>query len=124
VQFRILGPLEVEADGRPLRPGRRRERCLLAVLLLETGHVLPIRRLVELLWDGEPPTHARRALHVHFRTLLTRARAIADPGPRAELLHTALHLWRRGPIDLPCDRVGIRASVRCSSLESTWRVPE
>jgi DNA-binding SARP family transcriptional activator/tetratricopeptide (TPR) repeat protein len=63
VQFRLLGPVEIEAGGE-LRPlPRRRERCLLAVLLLEANRVVPVSQLAELLWDGDPPDRARRMIY-------------------------------------------------------------
>jgi DNA-binding SARP family transcriptional activator/tetratricopeptide (TPR) repeat protein len=78
VQFRVLGPVElVTGDGRVISPARRRERCLLAVLLLAPGQVIPAHRLTELLWDGQPAEHARRALYAH----VARLRAmLADAG--------------------------------------------
>ena len=49
--------------------GRRRERCLLAVLALEHGRTVPVERLVELLWDDEPPRAAVSALRTHVSRL-------------------------------------------------------
>jgi DNA-binding SARP family transcriptional activator/tetratricopeptide (TPR) repeat protein len=64
VQFRVLGPVEIEThDGRVLTPPRRRERCLLAVLLLEPGRVVPTHRLLDLLWQDAPAGPTRRALY-------------------------------------------------------------
>jgi len=44
---------------------RRRERCLLAILLLHNGAPVPVERLTYLLWDGEPGATARQLLHSH-----------------------------------------------------------
>ena len=41
VEFRLLGPLEVLADGRPVRVPGAAERALLAVLLLTPGRAVP-----------------------------------------------------------------------------------
>lgn len=41
VEFCLLGPVGVIADGRPLVIGRQRERALLAVLLLSVGRPVP-----------------------------------------------------------------------------------
>lgn len=65
----MLGALEIEIDGGPLRLTRRRERCLLGVLLLEANTVVPTRRLVDLLWDGAPPPSARAGVQVHISRL-------------------------------------------------------
>ena len=54
MQFRILGPLEVIADGRPLALGRRKQRAVLAILLVHANRVVGLDRLVEELWGHEP----------------------------------------------------------------------
>src|SRR2546421_3602070 len=59
---------------------RRQERCVLAVLLLEADHVVPMSRLCELLWDGDPPEHAPRTVRTYvarLRSLLGAAEAAA-----------------------------------------------
>src|SRR4051794_6237541 len=67
MEFRVLGPVEIVPDnGPPIPPLRRRERTLLAVLLLELGNHVPTERLIELLWGHNPPANARRALHIHI----------------------------------------------------------
>jgi len=68
VKFRLLGPFEIEADE-PVSIPRRRERCLLAVLLLEQGRGVAAERLADLLWDGEPPSTARTTLRSHVSRL-------------------------------------------------------
>lgn len=62
LEFRLLGPLEVIADGGPLPLGGQRQRALLAVLLLEAGRVVSTDRLVELVYGGEPPRTATTSL--------------------------------------------------------------
>jgi hypothetical protein len=42
-------PVECVVDGQPLPLGRPQERCVLALLLLDVGRVVPVSRLVELL---------------------------------------------------------------------------
>jgi DNA-binding SARP family transcriptional activator/tetratricopeptide (TPR) repeat protein len=76
VRFRVLGPVEIDTGAQVLAPVRRQLRCLLAILLLESGRIVPIDRLCDLLWDDDPPAHARRALrsHIaHLRALLADA---------------------------------------------------
>jgi DNA-binding SARP family transcriptional activator len=78
VQFRILGPLEVLDDGRPLTLGGAKQRALLAVLLLHAGQVVPLERLVDELWGEDPPERAAHILQVHvanLRKVLEPARA-------------------------------------------------
>ncbi|HKB19970.1 MAG TPA: BTAD domain-containing putative transcriptional regulator [Gaiellaceae bacterium] len=58
VEFRVLGPLEVLVEGRALELKRRKQRSLLALLLLNAGEVVSTDRLVEDLWAGNPPKAA------------------------------------------------------------------
>jgi DNA-binding SARP family transcriptional activator len=75
MEFRLLGHFEVVDDGEPVEVGRRMTRRMLAVLLLEAGAVVPLDRLIDLLWDGAPPDTARASLHAH----MSRLRARLDP---------------------------------------------
>ncbi|MGK5114416.1 AfsR/SARP family transcriptional regulator [Geodermatophilus sp. CPCC 205506] len=76
MQFRILGPLEVVDDGQPVRLGRPKQRALLAVLLLEAGRVVSLDRLVEQLWNGQPPAQAVGSLQAYVSNL----RRVLEPG--------------------------------------------
>jgi DNA-binding SARP family transcriptional activator len=58
IEFRVLGPLEVLVEGRALELKRRKQRSLLALLLLNTGEVVSTDKLIEELWAGEPPKAA------------------------------------------------------------------
>jgi DNA-binding SARP family transcriptional activator len=58
LEFRILGPLEVLADGRPVRLGGPRQRATLAILLLNANRVVPVERLADELYAGRPPVTA------------------------------------------------------------------
>ena len=62
-EFRILGPLEVVADGKPVALGGARQRGLLALLILDAGRVVPAERLVDALWSENPPRTAASSLH-------------------------------------------------------------
>ena len=60
MEFRILGPLEVERDGRILPLGTGRQLALVAVLLLHRNEIVSIDGLVDELWEGEPPPTAAK----------------------------------------------------------------
>ena len=74
MEFRVLGPLEVE--GVPSL-GAPKQRALLALLLLARGEVVSEGRLVDGLWGEEPPETARHALQVYVSGL---RKAIAPTG--------------------------------------------
>jgi DNA-binding SARP family transcriptional activator/DNA-binding beta-propeller fold protein YncE len=62
VEFRILGPVEVVDDGRPVSIRRGKELALLAYLLLHPNEVIPSERLVDELWGERPPPTAAKIL--------------------------------------------------------------
>ncbi|WP_078490991.1 AfsR/SARP family transcriptional regulator [Streptomyces scopuliridis] len=73
MRFRILGHLEWLREGVSLPIGRRRERLLLGLLLLDIGRTVSANRLIELLWDeGPPPSSARGSLQAHVSRLRGR----------------------------------------------------
>ena len=63
VSFGLLGPLEVFLDGKPADLDRRRNRLVLAALLLSHPRPIAISRLTRLAWlDQEPPPTARNGI--------------------------------------------------------------
>ena len=69
MDFRILGPIEVWADGRPVVLGGGQQRAVLALLLLDANRVVSSDRLIDQLWDGHPPATAATALQGHISAL-------------------------------------------------------
>src|SRR6266480_866072 len=105
MEFRVLGPLEVHADGRVLDLGSGRQRRILAALLLQPNRVVTLSRLVDVAWDDDPPATARRQMQnrvAALRATLTRAGGFIDTRGSGYLLRVgpgeleALALWR-GP---------------------------
>jgi DNA-binding SARP family transcriptional activator len=68
-EFRLLGPLEVLVDGKPLRIAALKPRALLALLLLNRNRVVPTERLVDELWGEEAPARATKTLQVYVSQL-------------------------------------------------------
>jgi DNA-binding SARP family transcriptional activator len=60
LRFSVLGPLEAEVDGVPVRLGGRREQRLLASLLINAGRLVPASYLIGTMWPGQPPKTAVR----------------------------------------------------------------
>ena len=54
MEFRVLGAVEAAADGVPVDLGSRKQRLVLAVLLLEAGRPVSLDRLLDLLWPTAP----------------------------------------------------------------------
>jgi len=69
MEFRILGPVEVWEDGRPVPLGRGKQRAVLALLLLNANQIVSSDRLIDQLWDGQPPATAATALQGHISGL-------------------------------------------------------
>src|SRR6188508_2587870 len=69
MEFRILGPLEVLEEDRPVALGGAKQRALLAVLLLHANEVVSRDRLIDELWGASPPDTARTALQVYVSQL-------------------------------------------------------
>jgi DNA-binding SARP family transcriptional activator len=84
MEFRILGPLEVSHDGHDVALGGAKQRALLALLLRQRNEVVPIDRLVEDLWAGQPPAGAAKTLQVH----VSRLRRTLQSGADEEVLLT------------------------------------
>ena len=84
MEFRILGPLEVVDDGRPVSIRRGKEQALLAYLLLHANEVVSSGRLIDVLWDERPPPTASKILQnavSHLRKQLGDGRLLTrDPG--------------------------------------------
>jgi predicted ATPase/DNA-binding SARP family transcriptional activator len=119
MEFRVLGPLEVLEDGRQVELGGAKQRALLAILLLHANEVVSSDRLIEAMWDEQPPETAQKALQVYVSRLrkalgkqrletkargyrlrlaegeldLERFRRLAENRPRE-----ALGLWRGEPL--------------------------
>jgi DNA-binding SARP family transcriptional activator len=69
MEFRILGPLEVVEDGRPVSLDRRRMRALLAFLLLHANELVSADRLIDEVWGPEPPKTAGASLQNYVSRL-------------------------------------------------------
>jgi DNA-binding SARP family transcriptional activator len=71
MEFEVLGPVRARANGHLIEFGERKQRLVLAVLLLEPNQLVPLERMVDLLWRGSPPNTARRIVQAHVSRLRT-----------------------------------------------------
>ena len=85
MNFGILGPLEVTDDGRRVELGGRKQRALLAILLLHANEVVSADKLIDELWGETPPPTAAKTLQAHVsrlrRSINTDAQPKAHDGP-------------------------------------------
>jgi DNA-binding SARP family transcriptional activator len=68
-EFRLLGPLEAVVDGTPVPLAAAKPRALLALLLLHRNHVVSSERLIDELWQEDPPAQATKTLQVYVSQL-------------------------------------------------------
>jgi DNA-binding SARP family transcriptional activator len=80
-RFLVLGPLEVRHGTEVLPLGGPKQRTVLALLLLEAGHLVPARRIIEHVWGADGAEGAQASLQVyvsHLRKLLREADGEGD----------------------------------------------
>ncbi len=100
VELGVLGPLSARVDGSELNLGGRRQRAVIAVLVLARGQQVGTGRLLDALWEGTPPPSGAASLQSyvsHLRRALEPDRPARTP---SRLLVTRgdgyVHAPRRG----------------------------
>src|SRR6266545_2768525 len=136
MQFRLLGPVEVEDGGRPLVLGSAKQRALLAILLLHANEVVSRDRLIDELWGEQPPASAPHSLEVYVSRL--RKTLQPDGGERLLVTRPGGYLLRLEPDQLDLGRFERlveegrraldagnyeRASERFAEALALWRGP-
>ena len=81
VEYRILGPIEVERAGRVAQLRGRGPRVLLCTLLLNRNRAVSVDRLIEALWGESAPPTATKTVQVYVSQL---RKAMAALGGAAE----------------------------------------
>lgn len=69
VWCRLTGPVEVRIRGELADIGTPRQRCVLAVLLMEPNSVVTVSALVDRVWGDSPPASVRNTLYAHIARL-------------------------------------------------------
>jgi DNA-binding SARP family transcriptional activator len=138
VQFGLLGPLQMIADGSDIPLGAAKQRAVLALLLINRNRPVAIDSLLDAAWRGRPPPEARASLHTYvsnLRRLLSKVGV--DP---AAVLVSAQPGYRLNVPDAACDigrfiteqTAGMRAaaegrfehaSSHLSAALAEWRGP-
>jgi DNA-binding SARP family transcriptional activator len=128
VDFRILGPLEVWDRGRPIELPRRKQRALLAFLLLRAGEAVSTDGLIEALWGEQPPRTARASLQntvAQLRRALGPGVVVSDTGGyRLEVVPEQLDLGRFERLTAEArSKEGGQRTERFREALGLWRGP-
>jgi len=101
MEFGVLGPVEVWADGRPVDAGHARQRAVLAVLLLELGRAVPLEVLIDRVWGDDPPRSVRNVVYgyvARLKALLATGQDAGGPKANVSLSrHPSGYLLRAAP---------------------------
>ena len=89
MRIRLLGPVDVVADGASRPVNGLRRKAVLAVLALHRGEIVSNDRLADVVWAGDPPATPLNTVqrHIsHLRQVLGRRDAIVacPPGYRLD----------------------------------------
>ncbi len=135
VDFRILGPLEVATNAETARLGGRKQRGVLALLLLRANEVVPVERLADELYGGRPPPTAAAQVRDHvsqLRKLLgAEAGSLLETRSPGYVLHVDdaqldaarfEHLLEAATADL-AGAEDARAAARLREALALWRGP-
>ena len=80
MQFGVLGPIEVTGPSGVVDLGGARQRRLLAALLLHAGEVASTDRVLDIVFDGVPPSGASTTIRSYIARL---RKALGDADPAA-----------------------------------------
>jgi predicted ATPase/DNA-binding SARP family transcriptional activator len=69
VEFRILGPLEVDRGGGSLLPRGPSQQALLVDLIVNANRVVSTTQLIDDLWGDEPPETAAKMVQIYVSEL-------------------------------------------------------
>src|SRR5213593_1990151 len=100
MDFRILGPLEVSDEGRPVPLAGAKQRALLAILVLHANQVVSSDHLLDELWGDRPPESGAGALQVRVSQL----RKALGPGGRLVETKAPGYVLRLDPEQLDLHR--------------------
>ncbi len=128
LDFLLLGPLEVRDGPRSLPLGGRKQRSLLALLLLHANEVVSSDALIDGLWGERAPKTARTALQVYvsqLRKLLSAERLeTRKPGYVLHVHSEELDLGRFEALCAKAREDGpVASATALGEALSLWRGP-
>ncbi len=133
IDVRLLGAVEAHRDHEAVSLGGRGPTTLLALLALNPGEVVAIDRIIDAVWEGEPPTTAVNTVQVYvsrLRRALGESEAVLTrrPGYLLSLERASVDAFRfedevaQARRDLDEGSAGV-AAARLSEALRWWRGP-
>jgi len=101
LDFGVLGPLQMSADGAPLPLGTPKQRAVLALLVMSRNRPVSSESLVNAAWEQFPPPEPKASLHSYISNL---RKLVAGAGldPKT-VLASAPPGYRLAIADADCD---------------------
>ncbi|WP_277950279.1 BTAD domain-containing putative transcriptional regulator [Mycolicibacterium sp. P9-64] len=101
VGFGVLGPLEMTVDGARVSLGSRKQRAVLAMLVINRNRVVGSESLIDAVWEQRVGQAARGSLHTYVSNL---RRVLNDAGLDGRtVLAAAPSGYRLSVDDIDCD---------------------
>lgn len=69
MEFRFLGPIDIDEGGRNITPSAPKQRQVLALLLARANRRVSVPTLLAEVWDHEPPRTATTALQTYVASI-------------------------------------------------------
>ncbi|GAA1700134.1 hypothetical protein GCM10009745_53590 [Kribbella yunnanensis] len=86
VRFEMLGPLRVIRGQEELQLGPAKQQAVLATLLTTPNQVVPTARIIDAVWDGEPPVNGPNVVQKYVAGLRRVLEPDRAPRSAGELL--------------------------------------
>ncbi|GGS61136.1 ATPase AAA [Planobispora rosea] len=101
MDFRVLGPVGVIGDdGTSLDTGPHQQRVVLALCMLAIPQPVPLNRMIDVLWEDEPPPGAVNTVQAY----VSKLRRVLEPGRRRNTPPAVLVSRPGGyALDVPAD---------------------
>jgi DNA-binding SARP family transcriptional activator len=113
VGFGVLGPLEMTVDGVRVSLGSRKQRAVLALLLINRNRAVGSEALIEAVWEQRARQEARGSLHTYVSNL---RRMLNDAGLDGRAVLAAVPSgYRLSVPDTDCD-IGRFASEQSAGI--------
>ncbi|MBP2326834.1 DNA-binding SARP family transcriptional activator/tetratricopeptide (TPR) repeat protein [Kibdelosporangium banguiense] len=130
VQMRVLGEVEVRVNAQRVDVGHARQRCVLAVLLVEANTVVTVDQLLDRVWADRPPRRSREVVSNYVsrlrRLLEGNSAGTIERRGGGYVLHADpesvdLHLYRRLVAQAHNENDDSHALQLLEQAEALWR---